>query len=122
MPRSLKHVVGCIVFETHYSLTRLQDGLGVHTYRFVTDEGKSKLIKWHWKSKQGKASLVQEEAQHMAGKNTDFHRQDLWDAIDSGNFPEWELGAQIMDEEKALAFGFDLLDATKFVHEEPAPI
>lgn len=101
---------------------QLQDGFGVHTYRFVTDEGKSKLIKWHWKSKQGKASLVQEEAQHIAGKNTDFHRQDLWDAIDSGNFPEWELGAQIVDEDKALAFGFDLLDATKFVPEELAPI
>lgn len=94
----------------------------MHTFRLVTDDGDSKLIKWHFKTKQGKASLVWDEAQHIAGKNADFHRQDLWEAIESGNFPEWELAVQIIDEEDALAFGFDVLDPTKIVPEELAPL
>ncbi|KAI1861295.1 uncharacterized protein JN550_010974 [Neoarthrinium moseri] len=106
IPRSLRHM----------------DGFGIHTFRLVTDEGNSKLIKWHWKSKQGKASLVWEEAQIVAGKNADFHRQDLWEAIASGNGPEWELAVQVVDEEQALAFGFDLLDPTKIIPEEYAPL
>ena len=67
------------------------DGFGVHTFRFVTDSGKSKLVKFHWKGMQGKASLVWEEAQQISGKNPDFLRQDLWDAIEAGRFPEWEV-------------------------------
>lgn len=70
---------------------RHMDGFGVHTYRLVTDDGKSKLVKFHWKTMQGKASLVWEEAQVVAGKNSDFHRQDLWNAIETGNGPEWEV-------------------------------
>lgn len=70
---------------------RHMDGFGVHTFRFVTDDGKSKLVKWHMKTLQGKASLVWEEAQAVSGKNADFHRQDLFDAIDAGRFPEWEV-------------------------------
>lgn len=101
---------------------RHMDGFGIHTFRLVTDDGTSKLVKWHWKSKQGKASLVWEEAQIVAGKNADMHRQDLWDAIESGNGPEWELGVQIVDEEKALAYGFDLLDPTKILPEEYVPV
>jgi catalase len=68
------------------------DGFGVHTFRFVTANGKSKLVKFHWKSLQGKAGLLWEEAQALAGKNGDYHRQDLWDAIESGHYPEWEVG------------------------------
>ncbi|RKF74347.1 Catalase [Golovinomyces cichoracearum] len=101
---------------------RHMDGFGVHTMRLVTDDGVSKLVKWHWKTKQGKASLVWEEAQVLSGKNSDFHRQDLWDAIEDGNGPEWELGVQIIDEEDVQAFGFDLLDPTKFLPEEFVPI
>ncbi|KAK4231512.1 catalase-like domain-containing protein [Podospora fimiseda] len=101
---------------------RHMDGFGVHTFRFVKDDGSTKLIKWHFKTKQGKASLVWEEAQVLAGKNADFHRQDLWDAIESGNGPEWELAVQVVDEDKALAFGFDLLDPTKIIPEELAPL
>ena len=99
-----------------------QDGFGVHTFRFVNNDGDTKLIKWHWKTKQGKASLVWDEAQHVAGKNADFHRQDLFDAIESGNFPEWELNVQIINEDQALAFGFDVLDPTKIIPEEFAPL
>lgn len=101
---------------------RHMDGFGIHTFRFVTDAGDSKLIKWFWKTKQGKASLVWEEAQVLAGKNADFHRQDLWDAIASGNGPEWELGVQIIDEDDVQAFGFDLLDPTKILPEELVPV
>lgn len=63
-----------------------------------------------------------DEAQHIAGKNADFHRQDLWNAIESGHFPEWELNVQVIDEEQALAFGFDVLDPTKIIPEELAPL
>jgi catalase len=71
---------------------------------------------------QGKASMVWEEAQQTSGKNPDFMRQDLHDAIEAGRYPEWELGVQIMDEEDQLRFGFDLLDPTKIVPEEFVPI
>ncbi|KAK3322147.1 catalase-like domain-containing protein [Apodospora peruviana] len=101
---------------------RHMDGFGVHTFRFVKDDGETKLVKFHWKTKQGKASLVWEEAQALAGKNADFHRQDLFDAIASGHGPSWELAVQIVDEDKALAFGFDLLDPTKILPEELAPL
>ncbi|TGJ79523.1 hypothetical protein E0Z10_g9241 [Xylaria hypoxylon] len=101
---------------------RHMDGFGIHTYRLVTDEGESKLVKWHWKTKQGRASLYWEEAQALAGKNADAHRADLLDAISSGNSPEWELAVQIIDEDQALAFGFDVLDPTKIIPEELAPL
>jgi catalase len=67
------------------------DGFGVHTFRFVTDSGSSKLVKFHWKSLQGKAGLVWEEAQVVSGKNSDYHRQDLFNSIQKGNYPEWEV-------------------------------
>ncbi|KAI0200726.1 catalase [Astrocystis sublimbata] len=101
---------------------RHMDGFGIHTYRLVTDEGDSKLVKWHWKTKQGRASLYWEEAQAVAGKNADVHRADLFDAIASGNHPEWELAIQVIDEDQALAFGFDVLDPTKIIPEEFAPL
>jgi catalase len=108
-----------------YSLPRSyrhMSGFGVHTMRLVTEEGDSKLIRWHWKSKQGAASLLWEEAQAINGKNPDYHRKDLWDAIENGAYPEYELGVQIMDEDQQLAFGFDVLDATKWIPEELVPI
>ncbi|KAI5252576.1 cat2, catalase [Aureobasidium subglaciale] len=108
-----------------YSLPRSyrhMSGFGVHTMRMVTEEGDSKLIRWHWKSKQGTASLLWEEAQAINGKNPDYHRKDLWDAIENGAYPEYELGVQIMDEDQQLAFGFDVLDATKWIPEELVPI
>lgn len=98
------------------------DGFGVHTFRFVNDEGKSKLVKFHFKSQQGLASLVWEEAQTVAGQNPDFHRQDLFDSIEAGNSPEWELSVQIVDEEDVLKYGMDLLDPTKILPVEHAPL
>ena len=70
---------------------RHMDGFGVHTFRFVTDDGKSRFVKFHWRTMQGKASLVWEEAQAASGKNADYHRQDLFDSISNGFFPEWEV-------------------------------
>ncbi|KAK0647664.1 Catalase B [Lasiodiplodia hormozganensis] len=101
---------------------RHMDGFGVHTFRFVTDDGASKLVKFHWKSLQGKAGLTWEEAQIVSGKNADYHRQDLFESIANGRYPEWELGVQIMDEGDDLRYGFDLLDPTKIVPEEYVPV
>ncbi|KAF2653037.1 catalase-domain-containing protein [Lophiostoma macrostomum CBS 122681] len=100
---------------------RHMDGWGVHTFRFVTDDGKTKLVKFRFKTLQGKASLLWEEAQVTAGKNADFHRQDLFDSIEKGQYPEYEFQAQIMEEDDQLRFGFDLLDPTKIVPEELVP-
>ncbi|KAI4644317.1 hypothetical protein J4E93_006217 [Alternaria ventricosa] len=100
---------------------RHTDGWGIHTFRFVTDAGKSKLVKFRFRSLQGKASLLWEEAQMAAGMNADLHRQDLFDSIEKGYFPEWVFEAQIMEEEDQLRWGFDLLDPTKIVPEDIVP-
>jgi catalase len=102
---------------------RTMEGFGVHTFRFVNAEGKTTLVKFHWKPKQGVHSLVWEEAQIINGMDPDFHRRDLADAIEAGAFPEWELGVQTFpDTEDQMFEGIDLLDPTKFVPEELAPV
>ncbi|KAJ5625776.1 hypothetical protein N7510_002085 [Penicillium lagena] len=106
IPRSFRHV----------------NGYGVHAYRFVTNAGDSVYVRIQWRSLQGVASMVWEEAQAAAGKNFDYHRQDLYNAIDQGHFPEYELGVQIVKESDALAYGFDILDPTKFLPENVVPV
>ena len=101
---------------------RMMEGFGVHTFRFINARGVSHFVKFHWKPKLGKHALVWDEAQKIAGKDPDFHRRDLWEAIDQGNFPEWELGLQLIEESKAAALGFDLLDPTKLIPEEMVPV
>jgi catalase len=101
---------------------RFMQGFGVHTFRLVNAQGKSTFVKFHWKPKLGLQSLAWNEAQKIAGADPDFHRRDLWDAIQSGAFPEWELGLQLFDEEFAARFDFDVLDATKIVPEEDVPL
>ena len=102
---------------------RMMEGFGVHTFRLVSQEGKSSLVKFHWKPALGVHSLVWEEAQLLNGMDPDFHRRDLADAIESGNFPSWELGVQVLaDTEDEMFEGIDLLDPTKFVPEELAPV
>ncbi|CAI6334993.1 unnamed protein product [Periconia digitata] len=100
---------------------RHMDGWGVHTFRFVTADGGSKLVKFRLRTLQGKASLLWEEAQAIAGKNPDFHRQDLFDSIEAGEFPEYEFEVQILDEEDQLRYGFDVLDPTKIIPEDLVP-
>jgi catalase len=97
-------------------------GFGVHTFRLVNDAGESVLVKFHWQPKLGTHSLVWEEAVKISGADPDFHRRDLWEAIDAGEYPEWELGLQIFTEEQAEQFSFDILDATKLIPEELVPV
>jgi len=97
-------------------------GFGVHTFRLINDAGTSVFCKFHWNPKAGTHSLVWPEAVKINGADSDFHRRDLWDSIESGNFPEWELGLQVFTEEQADAFSFDVLDATKLIPEELVPI
>ena len=101
---------------------RMMEGFGVHTFRFINDEGVSHFVKFHWKPLLGVHSLVWDENQKISGKDSDFHRRDLWNAIASGNYPEYELGVQIVPEEDEFKFDFDLLDPTKLIPEELVPI
>ncbi len=101
---------------------RMMQGFGVHTFRFVTADGRGTFVKFHWKPGLGVHSLVWDEAQIAAGRDPDFHRRDLWDAIEAGEYPEWELGVQLVPEEDEFAFAFDLLDATKIIPEEQVPV
>ncbi|MEC5159849.1 MULTISPECIES: catalase [unclassified Janthinobacterium] len=101
---------------------RTMQGFGVHTFRLVNREGASVFCKFHWNPLGGTHSLVWDEAAQIIGADPDYHRRDLWEAIEAGNFPEWELGLQIFTEEQAEQFGFDVLDATKIVPEELVPL
>jgi catalase len=101
---------------------RMMQGFGVHTFRLVTQDGKSTFCKFHWKPILGTHSLVWDEAVKIAGADPDFHRRDLWEAIEAGHYPEWELGLQTFTEAQAEKFSFDVLDATKLIPEELIPV
>lgn len=101
---------------------RMMEGFGVHTFRFVNEQGVASFVKFHWKPLLGVHAVAWDEAQNISGKDPDFHRRDLWDAIESGNFPEWELGVQIVPEADEFKFEFDLLDPTKIIPEELVPV
>ncbi|MBI2769827.1 MAG: catalase [Burkholderiales bacterium] len=97
-------------------------GFGVHTFRMVNEEGTSVFVKFHWTPMAGTHSLVWDEAVKISGADPDFHRRDLWERIEAGAWPEYELGVQVFTEEQANGFSFDVLDATKIVPEELVPI
>jgi catalase len=101
---------------------RFMEGFGVHTFRLVSAAGKSTYVKFHWKPKAGLQSVVWNEAVKINGADPDFHRRDLWDAIGSGDYPEWELGLQLFDDDFADEFDFDVLDPTKIIPEELVPV
>jgi catalase len=101
---------------------RMMQGFGVHTFRLVDASGASTFVKFHWRPMQGTHSLDWDEAVKIAGADPDFHRRDLWEAIEAGAFPEWELSFQMFSEEQADSFSFDVLDATKLVPEELVPL
>lgn len=100
---------------------RFMEGFGVHTFRLINAKGKSTFVKFHWKPKLGLQSVAWNEAVKINGADPDFHRRDLWNAITSGNFPEWELCLQLFDQDFADAFDFDVLDPTKIIPEEVLP-
>ena len=97
---------------------RMMQGFGVHTFRLINAEGKSTFVKYHWTPHLGTHSLVWDEALKLAGQDPDFHRRDLWDAIEAGAYPKWELGVQLIKEEDEHKFDFDLLDSTKVNRRE----
>src|SRR5689334_19441628 len=101
---------------------RFMEGFGVHTFRLVNARGRSTFVKFHWKPVLGMQSVVWNEAVKINGADPDFHRRDLWNAITQGDFPEWELGMQLFDEEFADRFSFDVLDPTKIIPEEELPV
>ena len=101
---------------------RTMEGFGIHTFRMVNAEGRACFVRFHWKPKAGKASLIWDEAQLITGRDPDFHRKDLWQAIEAGDFPEYELGLQIIPEEDEHKFGFDILDPTKLIPEALVPV
>ena len=101
---------------------RFMEGFGVHTFRLVNADGESQFVKFHWKPKQGLQSVVWNEALKLNGMDPDFHRRDMWNAIDAGDFPRWDLGIQVFDDDFADEFPFDVLDATKLIPEEDVPV
>lgn len=101
---------------------RMMEGFGVHTFRFINETGESNFVKFHWKPLLGVHSVAWDEAQNISGKDPDFHRRDLWEAIEKGIYPEWEFGVQIIPDKDEHKFEFDLLDPTKLIPEELVPV
>lgn len=101
---------------------RTIEGFGIHTYKLVNEDGKSTFVRFHWKPVYGKKSLIWDEAQDLTGRDPDFHRKDLWQSIEGGDYPEFELGLQIIPEEDLDKFDFDILDATKLIPEALVPV
>jgi catalase len=121
-PESMNMVLWIMSDRTIPRSFRFMQGFGVHTFRLVNAEGKSTFVKFHWKPKLGLQSVVWNEALKINGADPDFHRRDLWDAIQNGDYPEWELGLQLFDEDFANRFDLDVLDATKIIPEELIPL
>ncbi len=122
MPEAMHMALWIMSDRTLPRSFRFMEGFGVHTFRMVNAEGKSSFVKFHWKPKQGVQSVVWNEAVKLNGADPDFHRRDMWAAIQSGDFPEWELGLQVFDDAFADSFPFDILDSTKLIPEELVPV
>ncbi len=122
MPESMHVIMWAMSDRAIPRSLRMMEGFGVHTFRFVNDEGKAHFVKFHWKPVLGVHSVLWDEAQKISGKDPDFHRRDLWESIEAGAFPEWEFGVQIVPEEDEHKYEFDLLDATKIIPEELVPV
>ena len=121
-PESFHMIMWIMSDRTIPRSLRMMEGFGVHTFRLVSAEGRSTFVKFHWRPKLGSQSVVWDEAVKINGADPDFHRRDLWNAIDSGDFPEWEFCLQTFSQEEADGFDFDVLDATKLIPEEIVPL
>jgi catalase len=122
MPESMHMIMWVLSDRALPRSFRMMEGFGVHTFRFVNEAGKARFVKFHWKPLLGAYALTWDESQKLAGKEPDWLRRDLWEAIEMGDYPEFELGVQIVEEEDEFAFDFDLLDATKIIPEELVPV
>ena len=122
MPESTHMVMWAMSDRTLPRTFANMEGFGVHTFRFINAEGKSTFVKFHWKPKAGLASTIWDETVKIAGADPDFQRRDLFERIDRGDFPTWELGVQLFDEEVANSLPYDVLDATKIIPEEVLPV
>ena len=122
MPESVHMIMWIMSDRAIPRSFRFMEGFGVHSFRLVDARGRSTYVKFHWKPKLGLQSVVWDEAVKINGADPDFHRRDLWHAIQTGDYPEWELGLQLFDDEFAGRFAFDILDATKLIPEEEVPI
>lgn len=122
MPESAHMVMWLMSDRAIPRSLRMMEGFGVHTFRFINEKGEGCFVKFHWKPLLGVHAVAWDEAQNISGKDPDFHRRDLWDAIESGAYPEWELGIQIVPESDEFKFEFDLLDPTKLIPEELVPV
>ncbi len=122
MPESAHMIMWALSDRALPRSYRMMEGFGVHTFRLVNAEGVARFVKFHWRPVLGVHSLVWDETQKIAGKDPDFNRRDLWEAIENGDYPEWELGLQVVDEADEHRFDFDLLDATKVIPESEVPV
>jgi len=122
MPESMHMIMWTMSDRAIPRSYRMMEGFGVHTFRLINEASESTFVKFHFKPKLGTHAVAWDEAQKISGKNPDFHREDLWEAIETGNFPEWELGVQIIPAEDEHKYEFDLLDPTKLVPEELVPV
>jgi len=122
MPESMHMIMWAMSDRAIPRSYRMMEGFGVHTFKFINEEGKTHFVKFHFKPKLGVHSVAWDEATKISGKDSDFHRRDLWEAIENGAFPEWDFGVQIIPEEDEHKFDFDLLDPTKLVPEEEVPV
>ncbi|MFN3558774.1 MAG: catalase [Brevundimonas sp.] len=122
MPESSHMIMWAMSDRTIPRSLRMMEGFGVNTFRLINAAGEATLVKFHWRPKLGTQSTCWDEAVKIAGADPDFHRRDLFEAIDAGDFPEWEFGVQLLTQAEADALPFDVLDATKLIPEELHPI
>lgn len=122
MPESLHMIMWAMSDRAIPRSFRMIEGFGVHTFRLINAQGEVTFVKFHWRPKLGLQSVIWDEAVKISGADPDYHRRDMWEAIDSGDFPEWELGVQLFDQATADAFDFDVLDSTKIIPEEVVPL
>ncbi|MEI3791064.1 MULTISPECIES: catalase [unclassified Chryseobacterium] len=122
MPESMHMIMWLMSDRAIPRSLRMMEGFGVHSFKFINDEGKAHFVKFHFKPKLGIHSVAWDEAQRISGVDPDFHKRDLWEAIENGAYPEWDFGVQLIPEENEHQFDFDLLDPTKLVPEEEVPV
>ncbi len=122
MPESMHTIMWAMSDRAIPRSLRMMEGFGIHTFRFINAQGNGCFVKFHWKPLLGVHSVAWDEALKINGKDPDFHRRDLYEAIESGNYPEWEFGVQIVAEKDEHKFAFDLLDPTKLIPEEEVPV